>query len=363
MSLKKYTDKKGNEYPNLYIDNGIFYAVGRKGDAVIKKSLKTREFNEARSRLISALHMAGIESVVTKKTNMLLKEYWAKIIFEKTVSEIKPSTLERIDIIWRLSLDPFWGNLNAGHITQDKVTEFMAWHQKNRPGVQFVNVFKYLGNLFKYVQEQGDLPGPRPKLTLPKNEEKHHSKKKGRILPEDEFKAILKHLDGDVKLIAEIARATGMRQMEIGGMEADRVKRLGEHLIFVLDTDDTKTGLAREIPIPLRFNAEIELRLGSGLQYLFARSKDDSKPIFPQIISKQWQKAKRKAGIKGKFRFHDLRHMAGTDMATNNINPIIACTILGMSLRTYQKIYLNLSMKDLILATETLFAKNEALNA
>lgn len=51
---------------------------------------------------------------------------------------------------------------------------------------------------------------------------------------------------------------------------------------------------------------------------------------------------------KGRLRFHDLRHSRATEFARQDVNPAIACTILGMSLRMYQKVYLNLSGADLL---------------
>jgi len=50
--------------------------------------------------------------------------------------------------------------------------DFMAWHRKKRPNTQFVNVFKYLGNLFSYMVRMGVVETKNlPLLTIqnPKN--------------------------------------------------------------------------------------------------------------------------------------------------------------------------------------------------
>ena len=355
MSFRKFRDKKGNTYSHLYIDeaSGIFYAVARKGTRVLKVSLETKDFNEARSKILDAL--THIEKRKAKKThNKLLKEYWIDLVNEKLAEENKDSTMKRMNSVWNKSIEPFWGNLNVEQIDQDKVTEFILWHKENRKGIQFINVFKYLGNLFRFLRVRNHLT-IAPDLVVPKTELRHHAKKKGRFATDKELRAILSHLDGQVRLITQIAIATGMRQMEIGRIEINRIKKVEGTLVFALDTDDTKTGLSRDIPIPKSLNASLEALMKPGAQYLFTQLRNTKKVIDSQTIDREWQGAKAKARIEGRLRFHDLRHTCATTMAKQNINPVIACTMLGMSLKTYQKTYLNLSTKDLILASEALF--------
>lgn len=353
--FKKFKDKKGNSYPYLYIDeaSGIFYAVARRGAKVLKSSLETTDFNTARSKLYTVLRDLEITKNVVK-TNKLVKEYAADMLKEKIAQEIKESTQNRIEVILEKSILPFWGNFNASHVTQDNVTLFMLWHKEHRKGIQFVNVFKYLGNLFRFMHERGAI-SIIPKLEIPKTEIRQHAKKKGRVATDEELKKIFSHMSGQTKLITQIALSTGMRQMEIGLIETSRIRKIGETIVFCLDTDDTKTGMAREIPIPSTLNAEIEVLIKKDSQFLFTQYRNEKKPIDAQAIDKAWRKARDSAGIIGRLRFHDLRHTCATTMARRNINPVIACTMLGMSLRTFQKTYLNLSTQDLIIASETLF--------
>ena len=211
--FKKYRDLKGKSYPYLYRDEEslVFYGVARRGKKVLKASLETTDFNEARSRLFSVLRDFEITKKVSK-TNKLIKEFAEDMMKEKLSQEIKKSTKSRIEIILRKSILPFWGNLNAGHVTQEQVTEFMIWHRENRKDVQFVNVFKYLGNIFRIMHRRGVLQTV-PSLDLPKTEIRQHAKKKGRVATEDELKKIFVHLSGQIKLITQVALSTGMRMM------------------------------------------------------------------------------------------------------------------------------------------------------
>ena len=353
MAFHKFKDKKGNSYPHLYIDDvsGIFYCVARKRDKILKASLETTDFNEARAKLYDVLRSFDVTKSVPK-TNKLLREYWDDLKREKIAKETKASTLKKIDNIWKNSISPYWGHLSAMDINQDEVTDFMIWHKENRPDVQFINVFKYLGNLFRFLHHRR-LILTLPELELPKTEQRHHAKKKGRVITDGEFKEIISHLDARTKLIAQIAMCTGMRQMEIGSIERDQVEKLEGSFIFNLDTDDTKTGLARSIPIPRFLNSQIESYYQDTDRFLFKTKSGSHVPS--QLIDKPWQKAKIKAKIVGRMRFHDLRHTCATRMAKQGVNPVIACTMLGMNLKTFQKTYLNLSIKDLIIASEALF--------
>ena len=89
---------------------------------------------------------------------------------------------------------------------------------------------------------------------------------------------------------------------------------------------------------------------------------DLKRPRSSQLIDKGWFGAKAAANINNKMRFHDLRHTAATNMAKSGINPIVAVTVLGMNFKTYQKIYLKLSVEDLVIASETNFARLGVLN-
>jgi integrase len=340
VSLQKFKDKKGNEYAHLYYHSTsqTVYVVARVGGRVRKASLQTDDFNTARGLILPTLKMIGAEVETGRKENLLIKDFFEEMRKEKIAEEVKESTLTKIDTVWKKSIEPFWGHLNSDKVDDAKVTEFILWHREKRPGLQFINVFKYLGNIFRLMQKRGHL-SIVPKLEIPKTEQKHHAKKKGRIATNEEMKAIISVLPEPVNLITRLALSTGMRQMEIGQMELSRIKTSGESLVFCLDTDDTKTGLAREIPLPPGLSSEVSalIEMLRGETYLFPRPKDSTKPIYSQSIDKAWQRAKLDAKIVGRLRFHDLRHTCATKMAQLGINPVVACTMLGMILKTYQQ--------------------------
>lgn len=283
--------------------------------------------------------------------------FYNQMLAQKIAYETAPATICRLEIIWEKSLRRFWKDVKPSEINQQLVTTFVTWHKENRKGIQLVNVFKYLGNIFAVMVESGAMEiARRPKLELPKEEQKHHAKQKGRYITNEEFQAIVKNSFGWFKLFALIAYTTGMRKMEIGKLEVSRLLRVGPRFVAHLETNDTKTGRARQIPFPEPLTALVEEQLKAGSPYLF-HAGDKSKHVKPQAIDQQWKHAKVLAGIVGRMREHDLRHSCATNLAKANISPAVAVTMLGMSLATYQKTYLKLTANDLIAASESVAAR------
>ena len=275
------------------------------------------------------------------------------MINQKMAYEMSKATMSRIDVIWRKSIAPFWQDIDPKSINQEMVIDFINWHKKNRPGVQLVNVFKYLGNIMQVMVESGAMElAKKPKLELPMEEQKHHAKQKGRYITDQEFQKILMNSHGWFNLFLLIAYTTGMRKMEIGKLEVSRLRKEAGRYIALLDTADTKTGRARHVPFPTILTHLIEKQLELGSKYLFPAG-DKTKHIQPQTIDKYWKLAKTNAGIVGRMREHDIRHSAASNMAKSGISATIATTILGMSLNTFQKTYLKLTADDLILASES----------
>lgn len=352
--LKKFKDKKGNEYPYLFIDErtGEFYAVKRVHLTVKKKPLG-KEFTKARAQVLSAIQEMSNEKPI-RVGNALIKDFYEIMLAEKKAMSIKESTLRRMDTVWRNNIEPYWQYLTPEDVNQDQVTKFMTWHRRKKPGVQFANTFKYLGNIFQIMVDRDQLSqAKRPKLIIPKDEQSHHDKDKGRYITDKEITAVLEKADEQTYLMIRIAHICGNRKMEIGSLEKERVILSGNHYVIRFDTDDTKTGMAREVPLPKDLTEKITDQLkASKSQYLFPMQSDPERHVYPKAIDDGWDVAKEAAEIKGRMRFHDLRHTAARNFASANVNPIIACTILGMSLATYQKVYCKLKASDLIIAVE-----------
>lgn len=351
QKLRKYVDSKKRSVPSLYRDEvtKIFYLRDR---VLGKISLETDVEKTAISKIYEAreeLKRRHAMTDVSPDQNLLFKDIYKKMHEMKVSDGIKPETIRRMETIWKNSLEPYWANIEPKDLSQELVDKFKVWHQKQRPDVQFVNVFKYLGNLIRIGKEYGHIPATtKVSLSLPRPEEKHHASKKGRVIKDSEFKHILPNIHSPYNLIARIGYYMGMRKMEIGALEKSRVVSDGGNLYIDLSFKDTKTGIARTIPVPDFLAKEIKSMLSSDGPYVFPRKTNSAHHIVAQGIDRAWREAKNKTNISGRMRFHDLRHTAATNMARADISAVLAVTYLGMSLRTYQKVYLKLTKEDLL---------------
>ena len=354
--LKKHLDKKGNSFPHLYIDQvtGEFWAVIRVRKKIRKRNLKTKSYIEAIGSIPQVLAELGNEKAQEKRAKKgpqkLLSGYWEDLKREKIADETSAATMKRMDTVWRHHLEPYLGNWAPKHVTPDMIPDFVIWHRKKKPGRQLVNVYKYMGNLFNYMVRTGALQQSQvPLINIPKSEKKHHDKKKGRIITDAENKAMHKNAKGRIRCVIALADPLGSRKMEIVSLEKSRIKTEDGRMFLVLDTDNTKTGLARVLPVPKRSEKILKKQIeeSGDSPYLFP-TKDGTKHIPAPLIDRDWKVLKKKAEIKGRLRFHDWRHTRATKFAQQKVNPIIACTILGMNISVYQKVYAQLSGKDLI---------------
>lgn len=350
--IKKWSDPTNKtSIPHLYIDEekGEFWVVKRINGSPKKKNLKTTNLNVAKSKMFRALGDLGDAKLKEKATTKLLKDFHENYMDrKKNVKGLRTSTIIRNESAWRNSLEPFFGNLVPSQITPKKIDDFITWHKTYKPGVRVFNPIRYLNGLLNYLIRIGELTSVQaPKIEMPKDEVVNYNRKKGRVITWEELDLLCLSSNDYLKLMINIAYRVGMRKMEIASLQKEKIIETHGRLFMKLDEDDTKTGIARTIPVPMElveaFKSQIKTAKGG---YVFGNSKGGFKSS--QVIDRDWSKAKKDSGITGKMRFHDLRHTCATNFARMKVNPMMAVTLLGMSLRTYQKTYLNLSAQDLI---------------
>lgn len=290
---------------------------------------------------------------MSRKQYKTFQDSYNLMMSQKIAFGMSPATISRVKVIWKKSLAPFWATKKPSEVNPELIVDFINWHKENRPGVQFVNVFKYLGNILNVMVETGMLDvSKKPKLELTKGEQKHHAKQKGRYITDEEFERILRRCSGWFKLYFAILFTSGFRKMELGKLTVDRLRKVDKRYIATLTTDDTKTGRAREVPFSEMLTPLVDDQLKEGSPFLFP-AHDKTRHVSPQRIDAEWVRAKRAAKIEGKCRLHDLRHSCASNLAKDAINPIVVVTQLGMSLQMFQKTYLKLKAEDLYIASDS----------
>lgn len=362
ITLKKYLTKRNKDVPYLYIDqNGFFWARKRIGKHILKIRLETNVESVALSKIHSAIQELE-KRAVTRETKSdsneleLFSDYFEHVLKKKEIDGIRESTLIRIRIIRDKSLKPslFW-NKRPEDIKMSDGVRFKEWHKKNRINertnqpVQLVNVMKYLGETLRLMIEMGVLERKNmPDIDIPLDEVRHHKAYKGRTIKPSEFLVIYNNFDERFRLLAGLAHDLGNRKMELGSLKCSSVIKKGKKVYIDLSHDETKTGIPRIIPVPEKYSEELWERKAKNKIYIFEAPRDSARHISSQVIDKLWNEAKRKSKVKGRLRFHDLRDCAATNMVKAKMNLVVVCTILGMSMKTLQQKYLQLTPEDLL---------------
>lgn len=379
--LKKYINKKGADIPHLYIDqNGFFWVRKRIGDTTPRKKLDTKIETVAKGKIYQAIKeledeiedkkkaaealAKGLEHVSADGKQLLFNDFYDKVYNKKVVDGIRPSTLRRLRIIKEKSLEPslFW-NKKPSEITADDGIEFKQWHHKHRINkrtgkpVQLVNVMKYLGEVLRLMLDTGAITQKQmPDIDLPLAEVRHHNTNKGRAITREEFVEILNAYDPRFQLLPKLAHDLGNRKMELGSLKCSQVVKRNGKVFIDLSHADTKTGIPRIIPVPDDCVVELLERKQKHKVYIFESIRDENKHIAAGVIDQHWVAAKKAAKVQGRLRFHDLRDTAASNMVKAGLNPLMICTILGMSMTMLQKKYLQLKPEDLLIVVETMVA-------
>lgn len=186
----------------------------------------------------------------------------------------------------------------------------------------------------KYIRHPVKIPFKDPKA------------KPGRAITHDEAKAVFDYMNDDSKDVYALCYGSCMRRNEALLLEWDRVS-LTTGLI-VLRPEDVKTGSrtgkGRQIFVAawvlerLRNRWERTKHLGSP--WVFP-AKD--KPAEPQrSVKTAWKAVKRRAGIVGRLRWHDLRHSALSHLIYVRKMPLKDVSdFAGVSVRTLERVYLH----------------------
>jgi integrase len=143
-----------------------------------------------------------------------------------------------------------------------------------------------------------------------------------------------------------IAQYMGMRSSEISQLMKDRIDLKAG--LIKLRKSDTKTATQRSIPIhPGVLPLIVEQMAAHPMSpALFPNAGDPMRPMDKGGFKKPWTKLRQDLGING--RFHDFRASYATRAFSNaDLNPVLICTALGMSMRVAMRHYIRFDEKQL----------------
>ena len=291
-------------------------------------------------------------------TNPLVSEAWKDLLEEKAAGSEK-STMDGYRSSWKYGIEPFWGNRTVQEINPTSITKWENWYLKEHSERVFFNTHKHFTMLLRYLKKQSLISDVYPVRELDEIiVKKTRRKKVGRVYTDSEIQALLDNARNErTRLGILIYRYMGARKNEI--LKSEKAQwNLKKQVAEIWSYKNKKW---RTVPIP-------DVVLGPLKAWL---SKNDSKFLFPapmnnethlksQVFDKDWTKTKRAAGFpdwneENAARIHDLRHTFATQTKTDGWHPLVACQVLDMSLKEYQRTYVHITTDEIELLMKKSF--------
>lgn len=183
----------------------------------------------------------------------------------------------------------------------------------------------------------------------------------GRVYKHNELKALWAFMDDSLRPAFILSLECYMRLREVLHLEWDRVDLVNKKL--TLRKQDVKTGSrcgkGRVVPLsPNAFEYLSELKKRATTKWVFPNPQGTG----PQNENRRtWKNAKNAAKIRGRARWHDLRHTALSMAVMEKKIPLAELSkVAGVSIRTLEKVYLHAEVEHLREVTQAINIKKIA---
>ncbi len=253
---------------------------------------------------------------------------------------LRPRTLDNAELyIGRYLIEEF-GKFEIRELKPFHWEAFVRRYRQSNPGKTMYSHWKHMAMVMNYAIENSyradswGVKNPDPK------------KKEGRKLSEAEKTALIQAAKGDLRDQLIVAMSMGLRLRELLHLTWDRVDLVARTV--TLRDCDVKTHKGRIMRMSPQAFEMFTRRAGNRSPYVFPSPKDAMKPTNQNKTA--WRTAKRKAGIKGKLRYHELRHTFLSDCAKTvkegDVPLAKVCKYAGVSIKVFESVYLHLDAKD-----------------
>lgn len=237
-------------------------------------------------------------------------------------------------------LNEVFGDLDVNEITEDHFLEWVQENKRTQKRKTYADYAKHLSLVMRFAYKK--------KLTTHRITFSNPDKKKesnGRYYTDKEISALWKNMSEETRDQMILCFQCMMRLREALYLTWDRVDL--ENGKITLRPEDVKTGsktgkgrviyLNQDVVNRLRARKEITSRVSN---YVFPSKVDYNKATHSN--KKAWLSAKLKAGIKGRARWHDLRHSGITRaLFQAKENPLKVSQYAGVSIRVIERVYLH----------------------
>lgn len=369
--MKDFEDTLDREI-KLRLSSRIYYFIGTPapGSGVIWRSLRTKSFKAAQAEKRRILvELRGLDPKtkncnVRELSRLVLDEYDRAIDSAESerVKQKKRKTKEQIEGYLKKHIVPFFGDVDAGKITEELWGKYLNAELRAGRNRNFAYDRRFLKQCLLWGQRAGKtIAIPRFKVPKPP------VKRMRRILTPNEIRLIFENAHGILKPLVLMMYKMGFRPGEVTNLKWDRVNF--ERSEITLLEEDVKAN-ARTV----RMNPKVREMLLERYQENEARAKDlkDSQYVFPTNrgrprsrynkrnrfdgdrpvgrYNKQWKRLLKRAGLDERLDPYLLRHTFLTECAKRVKNGETTvhevCKYAGTSLREFERTYLHLNSDD-----------------
>ncbi len=306
----------------------------RSWDVTVRRTGHPTACRTFRTKLEAQLWAARIESRMAGRTTAVSREMTFADLCDEALPMLRNPTKAAFDF-WRASL----GTLRLVDITPSLIAQhrdrllgapsgghrYKTLRPRSAPTVR--NYLLELSRLFSHAVKEMHVVDENPVCRVSKPSA---AKWRVRFLSGDERTALLSACkaspSADLYPFVLFCLTTGCRKGEASALEWRHVDLTRRWAVF----PTTKNGTARGVP------------LTTAVADLLRQRERTGPLVFPHDITSAWHSAVEKAGLVD-FRFHDLRHSAGSTLTMNGANAVEVATLLGHKTLDMVKRYSHLS--------------------
>ncbi len=221
----------------------------------------------------------------------------------------------------------FFGHVRAISVTSDLCREYIELRRKQGKSPATVNrECELVGAAYSLALKEDRIARKPHVPTLPEDNTRQN------FFEEDQLDRIVKHLPAPLDSIARMAFVAGWRREELRMLTWSAVDRSAREIRLF----DSKNSDGRVLPLddetwttliePLWAARQYQTPSGPSLsEYVFHRN---GKPVSDSTFTKQWQRARKAAGLPGVV-LHDMRRTACRNMVRAGIAQTTVMAILG----------------------------------
>lgn len=318
----------------------------------IQKSLQTKNFRVA-IQLVDDLQRAILLGEDWRKEKELFEALWPEFLEAKAqgkqrgkkIRKVREKTLKEYIAFGERWYLEFFKDTRVDKIDGEKWEAYLAYVRENsRSGAQtkILNHWKYLSGFMSWCLAMGHIK-KMPDIYNPDEADEDGI---GINFSDEQLKAFRDGATGASRLWILMAQYMGMRSSEITQLAKDRIDASAQ--LIRLRRIDTKTNQGRVIPIHPAVRPELEKQMSAfgDSPFLFPNAWDQKRPMDRTGFKKPWTNLRQSLGIEG--RFHDFRHSYATRAFSHpDLNPVVVCKALGMSMNVALKVYIHLDESHL----------------